>query len=215
MNIILKNAAAVLILCLLTSGCASAPDGPIHIAPALEGPEGYAAQSDTGVFESKLMRLAVTPLGSESFAGDVAGEADAIGDLAKKHYIVVRLEIENKSVRSKLIFNPAYVALLTSANDYYKPLDYTDIYEIVNREDERPSAVMGLRGRFYDLTVTLAPGKKTSRLMLFEPIKEGSSAELMINNVYIGREDISVRLPFVCIAEAAPPEEKKPDPPKP
>lgn len=192
MKIFLKNRVYLcgLLLCLL--GCASTPKGPVFLIPSDAGPEGYTLKAEEWALESAVMRIAVKPIRSDG----LDGEPPIIAILAEKHYIILRLDIENRS-ETKLIFNPAYISLMSDTNDYYKPLDYTDIYSIVNADDEQTADVKGVMGRFYDLSLTLLPGKKASKLLLFPPLDpDASSAELMLRNIYVGRKDLSIGVPL-------------------
>jgi len=189
----LRYSIGLIALLISLWGCASTPDPPVFLVPANEGPEGYTLKDERWTFENKLIRLTAAPMRP----ADLAGEPEVIGSLAARSYIIIRMEIENKSDR-KLIFNPAYIAMLTDTSDYYKPLDYTDIYSLLAGEDENGTPVRGLRNRIYDLTITLEPGITTSRLLLFPPLnKDSDSAQLLIRNIYIGKADISVTIPLI------------------
>lgn len=188
----IKHSFGLIALLISLLGCASTPDPPVFFVPANDGPEGYTLKDEQWAFETKLIRLTAKPMRP----ADLAGEPGAIGILSGKDYIIIRMEIENKS-NSKLIFNPAYAAMLTDTSDYYKPLDYTDIYTILSEADEVGAPVRGLRGHIYDLTVTLEPGATTTRLFLFPPVdKDSDSAQLFIKNIYIGKADITVTIPL-------------------
>jgi len=196
----LKLSFALIMLIIGLWGCASTPDLPVFFVPADEGPEGFTLKDERWAFETKLIRLSAAPMRP----ADLTNEPLAIGVLATKNYIIIRLEIENKSDR-KLIFNPAYAALLTDTSDYYKPVDYTDIYEILAGEDEIGAPVRGLRGHMYDVTVTLEPGITTSRLLIFPPVNmDADSAQMFLKNIYIGKADVSFTIPLIK-------EEPKPD----
>lgn len=203
------NPMKTLVLVMLTvvvimSGCASDQPKYRYLAAGESDYPGYTKKESEAVFENQLIRLRAHPL----LAGEFKDPSPILNDLAANEFIIIHLEIENLSPQSKLIFNPAYLALITGAMDYFKPIDYTDLYDIVKEKDETGSSLRALKGRFYDLTVTLTPGKSVSKLLIFKPLTEDAdTAELMIKNIYIGKEDLSLSLPFVVKAR---PKEKKP-----
>lgn len=203
MTKLLKKTFGLVALLVCLWGCASTPDEPVFLIAADSGPEGYTLKDGTGSFESKRIRISAKPLRPE----ELTNEPDVIGILANRNYIILRMEVENTST-NKLILNPAYVTLTTDANDYSKTLDYTDIYTIMAGDDEDGVPVTGLKGQIYDLTLTLAPGDKTSRLLIFRPVDvDAESAELVLRNIYIGKADINVTMPLLKYEKT--PEEKR------
>ncbi len=164
------------------------PKTALRLQPAEKGPEGYLKTGLEGVFQNKSLRVAA------SIIKDTEGGPGLIGELLGKKYVVIRLDIENRS-SAKVIYNPTHTVLTNDALDYRKPLDYTDLYDIKGSSGERELAQ--LRGRFYDLTVTLLPGERSSRLLIFEPMSKGvKKAELSIKEIYIGTDTIRVSFPF-------------------
>ncbi|MBI5236379.1 MAG: hypothetical protein HY886_09055 [Deltaproteobacteria bacterium] len=203
-NLLIKTLGAVcLAVVVIVSGCASDQPKYRYLAAVESDYPGYAKKESTAVFENQIMRLKARPL----LAGEFKDQSPILNDLAAKEFIIIRLEIENLSPQSSLIFNPSYIALMTDSMDYFKPIDYTDMYDIVKEKDETGSSLRGLKGRFYDLTVTLMPGKSVGKLLIFKPLTEDAdAAQLIIKNIYIGKEDVDLALPFVVKAR---PKEKK------
>ena len=193
MTKLLKSSFAIAAILACLWGCASTPEEPVFLVAAETGPEGYTIKDGAWSFETKQIRASGKPLRPE----ELADEPDVIGILAAKNYIVVRMEIENISP-SKLIFNPAYVTLMTDADDYKKTLDYTDIYTILAGGEQEGGTNPTLKQPIYDLTLTLGPGDKVSRLLIFSPVDvDAESASLMINNIYVGKSDISITVPLL------------------
>lgn len=201
----MKTLALVMLAAIvIVSGCASDQPKSLYLSAGDAQYPGYTKKDREAVFENQLIRLKATPL----LAGEFTHQSQILNDLAAKDFIIIRVEIENLSPQSKLIFNPTYLALMTDSMDYYKPLDYTDLYDIVKEKDETGSSLRVLKGKFYDLTVTLTPGKSVSKLLIFKPLPEDAdTAELMIKNIYIGKDDLSFALPFVVKAR---PKEERP-----
>jgi hypothetical protein len=115
------------------------------------------------------------------------------------------MTIENRS-EEKIIFNPSHTSLMDNQLEYRKPINYTDLFDIVKKkEKERPAEFIlkGLRGTYYDLNETVLPGDKTKKLLLFHPLSErGKRAVLKIKEVYIGIDTISLAFPFRMRGEA-------------
>ncbi len=115
-----------------------------------------------------------------------------IAGLLDKGYVIFNLTIENIS-GSKIIYNPAYTVLTNDSLDYRKPLDFTDLYDITGNEQE----VSALKGKFYDVNVTIHPGDATSRLLIFRPMSgKAAKAEVAIKEIYIGTSTESISFPF-------------------
>lgn len=182
------------------ASCSSPPKLPmaseLKPSPPDEDLPGYSTASDEGVYDNAAMRISASHL--KSVDGVYAkGESGFITSLIEGDYVLIRLTIENKSSGAKVIFNPAYVALMDNAANYKKPLDYTDLYDIVKDKDETGRTLTGIKGRMFDLTTTIAPGAKTSKLLIFNPFMEDASkAELVIKNIYIGKDTVNVMFPF-------------------
>ncbi|MBI5970095.1 MAG: hypothetical protein HY884_02955 [Deltaproteobacteria bacterium] len=185
---------------IIAASCASPPKLPmtseLKPSPPDEDLPGYSAVSDEGVYDNAALRISARHLKSND-AVYAKGESGFLTALIEGDYVLIRLSIENKSSAAKVIFNPAYVALMDNAANYKKPLDYTDLYDIVKENDETGGKLTGIKGRIFDLTATVAPGGKTSKLLIFKPfIEEASSAELVIKNIYVGKDTVNVKFPF-------------------
>lgn len=188
-----KTCLACLILAI--SGCASAYKGPLRLYPAEIKTDEYYSNSREITFENKSVRIAVKALKQ----GENETGVTLIDDLMDDNYVLLRMDIENHAAsKLKVIYNPAYTVFTDDSMDYRKPLDYTDLYDLAKDETEMETGVRKLRGRFYDLALTLAPGESVSKLLIFSPISENSrNAELVIGELYIGTKTIKVSFPFV------------------
>lgn len=181
---------AVCILCFLVlSACGHARPGTgmyLYPSPAAEQ-EGYATDGRSAVFESDAVKISVRQTRKDEAHGPF------IAGLLEKDYVIFNLSVENKSAHS-IIYNPAYTVLATDSLDYRKPLDFTDLYDITGSEQE----LSDLKGRFYDLNVTLKPGEKTSRLLIFRPVsREAAKAGVAIKEIYVGTTTERFSFPFV------------------
>lgn len=91
------------------------------------------------------------------------------------------------------MYNTSYTVLTSDALDYKKPLDFTDLYDITGGTGRLAS----LKGKFYDLNTTIAPGERTSRLLIFRPLsEEAEDAEVVIKDLYIGTKTRDLSFPF-------------------
>ncbi|MEK7680284.1 MAG: hypothetical protein AAB356_08835, partial [Deltaproteobacteria bacterium] len=166
-----------------------------------KGSEGYSRKAEQGVFENKSIRVAVKKIGDsdEGFAQEV------IALLLKKDYLIFRMEIENTS-RHRVIYNPSFTTFTGDDMSHSAPIDYTDLYDMAEgiweKEekdgDRKAFSMKGLKGLFYDLSTTIPPGGKTSKLLIFKPVsKDCKKAALTLSEFYIGTDTIRVVFPFV------------------
>lgn len=191
-----KVSAFLLAGMILIAGCTPVPKSPMHLFPDEKGQEGYYRLKDSGVFESKAVKISVSLLEKTN-----PGIDPMVSALLDKDFVVVRMDIVNYSpVRA--MYNPAYTALMSDSFDYRKPLDYTDIYDMTANIPGFENGIAKLKGKFYDLNETVNPGEKSSKLLIFKPLsKDIKTAELSIKEVYIGTETIRLTFPFVLKAK--------------
>lgn len=193
---------AVALLLTLGSGCAhSGKNAKLRLYPDKneKGLRGYHKVEGTGILENRDYRISVKQVRE----GSELGQPKIINDLIKKEYVVLRIEIENRSEK-KMIFNPVHTALTTDAFDYKKPLEYTDFYELSSGKNDsaREREAQAMKGLFYDLTLTLKARDKTSRMLIFPPLSKNSEkADLLIKELYVGTDTTELFFPFVLKAE--------------
>lgn len=193
---------AVALLLTLNFGCAhSGKNAKLRLYPDKNerGLRGYHNIAGTGVLENRDYRISVKQVRE----GSEPGQPKLVNDLIKKEYVVLRIEIENRSEK-KMIFNPVHAALTTDAFDYKKPLEYTDFYELSSGKNDtaREREAQAMKGLFYDLTLTLKAMDKTSRMLIFPPLSKNSEkADLLIKDLYVGTETTEIFFPFVLKAE--------------
>jgi len=196
----IKRLLALSALLIVAASCESPPKmsmtSELKPSPPDDDLPGYSTVAEEGVYDNAALRISVRHLK----AGDAVyakGESGFITALIEGDYVLIRLTIENKSTGGKVIFNPAFAALTDNSFIYNKPLDYTDLYDIVKENDETGSKLTGIKGKIFDLTATVAPGGKTSKLLIFKPFMEDiSKAELVIKNIYVGKDTVNVMFPF-------------------
>ncbi|MBI5587778.1 MAG: hypothetical protein HY889_05365 [Deltaproteobacteria bacterium] len=164
-----------------------------------QGLAGYHNDDGTGVLENRSYRISVKHI----LPGDELDQPDILMDLIKRGYVVLRMKIENRSGK-KITFNPVHTALTTDAFDYKKPLEYTDFYELAGDKDDRTRQrkAGAMKGLFYDLTLTLLPGGKTSKLLIFPPLSNNvNKADLLVKDLYVGTDTEELYFPFVARAQ--------------
>ena len=130
-----------------------------------------------------------------------------INELFEKNYLLMQMTIRNKSSK-RITYNPSHTFLLAGKMDYKKPLNYTDLYDIASRKDDGvvPELKLSkLRGRYYDLNTSIAPGDVVSKILIFRPMTKNSKknkAILKMKEVYIGTKTRSITYIFRVMEEA-------------
>ena len=189
----LKLTLISIIVLLVFSGCA-AHKGRAYLFPDDRGLKGMYHKEGTeeGVFENGSIRVAVRHTKASDYEG-----SPILKNLSDKKYVILSVGIENKS-KLRAIYNPSMTVLTDDSMDYKKPLDYTDLYDAVIGDSALESGLSAMKGRFYDLALTLQPGEKTTRLLIFEPLSENAGkADLAMNDIYIGTDTVNLRFPFL------------------
>ncbi len=198
MELPLKNCKTInplisIIVLLVFFGCA-APKGKAYLFPDGDRLKGMYHKEGTeeDVFENNSIRIAVRHIKASGYEG-----SPLLKNLLDKEFVILSASIENRS-KLKTIYNPSMTVLTDDSLDYRKPLDYTDLYEAATGNSALESGLEAIKGKFYDLALTLQPGEKTSRLLIFEPLsKDAGKAELAMNDIYIGTDTVSLRFPFI------------------
>lgn len=189
------SALVLLLAALMVSGCAKKVTGPRHLYPSEPPASGYSVTRDVSTFENGLIKITVRPLRPWK----ESAHSPLLDELLSKNYVILTLAIENRS-REKTIYDPVHTSLVDDGMGYGRPLNYTDLYEFVSgREGGKfpASELKALEGRFYDLSTTIPPGGKASKLLIFPPLEEkGKKAVLRIRELYIGTDAFSVNFPF-------------------
>lgn len=166
-------------------GCHPRPGAAVYLMPDERGPAGYKAEAGAGIIENGFLKVAARQVrkGEESPA--------LLAKLLESNYIIMHLVIENTSEKT-IIYKPNLTSLTNDAMDFLRPLDYTDLYEFDNAD-----ALDEISGRFYDLDVTLGPGQRSSRLLIFRPVsRNAKKAALNIDDLYLGTDTLRFTLPF-------------------
>lgn len=177
---------------ILLPGCASEPSGPLYLRPLGQKAGAYEPKDNGWVFSKKSVSVSVRQVTEK----DIEAPDAITGWLLGTGHILIRMDIENSS-KDKAIYNPALTALVDNEVNYHKPLDYTDFYELSVSNEEVGRSLSGVRASFYDLTVTLQPGEKTSRLLAFKGFpKTAKTANLSIKELYIGTDTVNIAFAF-------------------
>lgn len=176
---------AVLLVLLAAYGCHPKPRAAMYLAPDEKGPSDYKAVAGAGIIENSFIKIAARQVrtGEES--------STLLAGLLERKFIIIDLAIENTSEKT-IIYKPNLTSLTNDAMDFMRPLDYTDLYDFGDMD-----ALDEIRGRFYDLDVTLRPGQRSSRLLIFRPVsKNAKKAALNIDDLYLGTDTLRLTLPF-------------------
>lgn len=198
---VFAKAALLFILLVLVSACASRPRGPLVLMPEGKAEQGYSSVERQWVFEYKSVFVKTGRLTK----ADSLPASGLIDMLLDSGYTVMRMEIKNGS-KARVIFNPSLTALMDDSMGYFKPLDYTDIYEMAGEDPEKTGFLKDVRRLFYDLTATVEPGETSSKLLIFRPLsRNAGAAELIIKDLYIGTDALNLRFPFALKPEAITP----------
>lgn len=185
-NLLIRISALVVLL--IVSGCSTKPKTGA-LLPVDNMGSGYHRESDEGVFENDSISVRVRAVKD---GGGVA----ILDELIKSKYAVFNMEIVNRS-KVRIQYDPSTTVLTDDESSYLKPLDYTDLYDIKKDAEGVEKELSGLRGRFYDVSTTLAPGENVSKLIIFKPFGEGmEEAELKVRDIYIGTEPIDATFRF-------------------
>lgn len=196
---VFAKAALLFILLVLVSACASRPRGPLVLMPEGKAEQGYSSVERQWVFEYKSVFVKTGRLTK----ADSLPASGLIDMLLDSGYTVMRMEIKNGS-KARVIFNPSLTALMDDSMGYFKPLDYTDIYEMAGEDPEKTGFLKDVRRLFYDLTATVEPGETSSKLLIFRPLsRNAGAAELIIKDLYIGTDALNLRFPFALKPEDA------------
>jgi len=180
------------------TGCASLK-GHSVLTPLPTQLAGYNISEQKIVFSNNYIRLSISPLISPEAkkflsAKDTNNPLSEI--LTQPRYLVFLLDIEN-TLKAKVIYNPGFTTLFDNNMGPHKPLDYTDIYTLLENSPNPEIIINNIKDIIYDLAVTLAPGQRTSRLLLFSGIEEETSeVAITMKEIYIGTSTIALSFGF-------------------
>jgi predicted small lipoprotein YifL len=204
--------ALLFVAALALGSCATPQKGPLTLYPdekALKEAKAYSMDNGGIVFADKSIRLALRLVkGAGQEAGVVKqGITKAVGDEAT----IFLLSIENSS-KTNVLLNPVQTTLHYDTGSIDRPMGYPDLYERLARgrgegEDMAiEEELKEVKDEFYDLPMTIAPGDKVERLLLFHPVPPDSKkATLMIRDIYIGRHTVDAEFPLALMEAAGGP----------
>lgn len=186
----------ILFISLIIIGCA-AEKGLRSLFPSETGLSSYTISGSTITFSNSSLKVEVLPINP-----DYSDEINPfIMGLLGQGFTIFSIKIENIS-NEKVIYNPAFTAIIDNFMGYNKPLDYTDMYDLVRYRDDGEMILKKIQGQFYDLATTVMPGESAAKFLIFGRLQEESNrATLTMEEVYIGTETIALRFPFVFRAE--------------
>ncbi|MBI5328501.1 MAG: hypothetical protein HZB80_09495 [Deltaproteobacteria bacterium] len=173
--------------------------GPAILAPMPPLSPEYNNSGHKMAFATKDVKISLLPL-NPSETKKALTMKDANNPLAEilsaNQYLVFIMDIENLS-KSKLMYNPSLTTLFDNNMDVRKPLDYTDLYSLAGNLSDVDFVLSRMKDMFYDIAITLEPGQKTSRLLLFPGIDEkANEMTIIMKEIYIGTSTIAVSFGF-------------------
>lgn len=184
------------------SSCASDPRGPTYLIPKAVTAKGYKALGDRATFEKDGLVISINVLKPED---EIVNKT--FKELKDKHFIFMELTFMNKSDKL-VVYNSSFTSLRGAKFDYRKPLNYTDLYTIVLGMDydiKKEKDLKKLNGKFYDHATRIAPKTTTKRYLIFAPnAKETYQAVLVMGEIYIGVNTLSVTFPFDTVETELP-----------
>lgn len=180
------------------SGCASAKK-PTALTPIPISLPGYSTAGQTIAFHNKDIKISIYPL-SASEIKELLTMKEPNNPLTEilgsPKYLIFSMEIENLS-NAKILYNPALTTLFDNSMGLHKPMDYTDLYSIFSNSPNPETALKNFKDMLYDLGVTIGPGQRVSRLLIFSGIEEESNEfTIEMKEVYIGTSTISASFSF-------------------
>lgn len=205
------KALFLLPLLLAAASCGAKKLGPPVLYPSTKDADGYSSKDQAWYYEGKSLTVTVRQAGPEAGAG--GSEEDAkkgaeekeeyttvLDDLFDSGYTFLRLDITNQT-EDKMFYNPFLTVLMDNDLGYSKPLDYTDLYEFVREQDgsveDIEADLNDIKDEYYDGTVSIEPGGKVSRLLIFRPLSgRAGTAELKIKDIYTVKLSTDVVFPF-------------------
>ena len=178
----------------ILAGCASpAAKGPFHLAPEEINAPNYSSKANEITFSGMGVKLSARQVAAQ----EANGVSPVLDGLMAKKFLIIKLKIENHSPTERAIFDPVFVAITDNVLNYSKPLNYSDLYDIVKEADISGNSLAPLRGRFYDISLTLMPGESSSKYLIFRPIsQEADKVVIQLTNIYIGSKTFNVVFPF-------------------
>jgi hypothetical protein len=179
---------------LIILGCA-AEKGLRTLFPSESGLSDYTISDNTVTFKNDFIIVEVSPL--NSIYSNENQPYIYIMELLDQGFTIFSIKIENLS-NEKIMYNPSFTTIIDNRMGYNKPLDYTDIYDLVRDRKDGEMILKRIQGKFYDLATTIIPGESAAKLLIFGRLEEKSSkATLIMQEIYIGTETIELRFPFI------------------
>ena len=169
--------------------------------PAKYRMEGYTRNADQWVFKDDNINIRVFHVRAGG-GGPDARVSILVDELHEREYLLLRVVIRNDS-DFDIIYNPALTTFKDGVLGYKKPLDYTDLYGIFAKDAARGD-LRDYSKLFYDLSATIRPGERSSKLLAFKPTDKGArKGKLVIKNLYVDKGIIDVSFPFILRVEKA------------
>ncbi len=187
------------LILLVSYGCSSTQGERVILHPAKYRVEGYTRSADQWVFKNGNVNMRVFHARPD-VGGPDARESILVDELNERGYLLLRVVIRNDS-DFDIIYNPALTIFKDGTLGYKKPLDYTGLYDLFAKDAAR-GELKDYSKLFYDMSATIRPGERSSKLLAFKPIDKGArKGKLVIKNLYVDKDIIDVSFPFVLEVE--------------
>ena len=190
------RAAVLLVLVLILTGCAD----PSRVAEQ-EPRAGLKHEYEFGVVRSVEPDLEVEGQYLSPERADLYFSYFRDGKYQNPftpEFLVFSLSLENRGTK-RLSFDPRMATLMTTEGAPMSARDYTSLYaefELAGLDDV-PARMDAFRETCFDSQVTLLPGEKVQRLIVFTRDKDmGKDAALVLEGLYMGHKPRTVRLVF-------------------
>ncbi|MFQ5354229.1 MAG: hypothetical protein ACE5DR_04715 [Thermodesulfobacteriota bacterium] len=179
----------------MAAGCAHHDNAATFLYPGQYALEGYGAEADAVVFEDSSIKISARQIKDDSTL-----DSKIAAELLDEGFVLLSVDISNKS-RHRALYDPALTSIRDSKMGYFKPLDFTDLYMLKVKNKRVTSSLKGAGDVFYDLAERVAPGGKSSKILVFPALTENvDEAELVMKSIYIGKDILDLTFNFVLRA---------------
>src|SRR5437867_1333411 len=154
------------------SGCAAHSLRPPRLVP-LPG-ASYSLQGEAATIRTGTLRLTIAPLDDAARRAYIRERTPAGSDEfgpgpdGKPRYYTFQLVLENLGEKDPISFQPQGVILAQEGGDRVFPLDFPEAYRLLaGRDNVDPSLLEDLSKYMFDVGVTLSPGERIDRLLIY------------------------------------------------
>lgn len=107
--------------------------------------------------------------------------------------------VENGSDK-EFILDPGSIRLVVGYGPPLSPYNYAHLYMELPQGSDRQRILMDLRKAGFSTSVTLSPGEKIEKLLLFaRPEEVGPEAAILFERLYVGKKEYQTSLKFKAV----------------